>query len=125
MRRLLPALLLAPLVACGVKEDKFQEEFGAKSCEALFECEVGGDSGSFGAGFFFETEADCVAFYDFAFALGTGGCDYDKKAAKECLAEIDDLSCDASGDDASTTGACAEVYTGDGCGWGETSDTGF
>lgn len=125
MRRLIPALMLAPLIACGVKEEKFQEEFAAKSCEALFECAVGEDSGSFGVGLFFETEADCVALYDFAFALGTGGCEYDKKAAKECLTALDDLSCDAAGDDASAGEACNEVYTGDGCGWGETSDTGF
>lgn len=124
MRRLLP-LLLVPLAACGVSEDDFQEEFSTAVCQTYVSCldDAASDSGfSFS---FFETEEECVQLYDLAFALGTSDCDYDKKAAKECLSEIEGATCDQLYSDDFGT-ACAEVYTGDACGWGGSgSDTGW
>ena len=123
MRHLLP-LLLAPLVACGVSEDTFEEEFSTSVCETFVSClDEGGDSGfSF---VFFETVDECVGFYELAFALGTAECDYDKKAAKECLAEIEGATCDEVMSDEMPS-ACDDVYTGDACGWGSSSsDTGW
>lgn len=122
MRQFLPVLLLTT-IGCGVSEEDFQEEFAMGACSLMFECGATDDTGLGGGMLFFSTEGECVEFYDLVFALGTSGCDYDKKAAKECLAALDETTCDSS-DDAGGE-ACGDVYTGDDCEWsGSSSDSG-
>lgn len=111
--------LLPLLVACGVSEDKFKDKFAEKSCEVLLECAPGGGTDS-GFGSFFGSQEDCESLYSFAYAF-MGECDYDKKAAKECLKALDDASCDESPEEIT---ACEEVWSGDTCGWGGTGGTG-
>lgn len=97
------------LVACGgVSEDEFREEFTAKSCDLLFEC--AGDETTL---FFFETPEDCRMFLSFVWTAVPDECDYDRKAAKECLQAMDDATCDEQEPEGYS--ACEEVYTGDGC----------
>ena len=99
------------LAACGMSEDEY------KTCELLTECT--GDTT--GVSFGFESAADCETFYGAFFGLGTSGCDYDAKAAKECVAELQDATCDGS--EGSGTSACNDVYTGAACGFGGTTSS--
>ena len=113
--------LLPLLVACGPSEDKFQDRFAESACETLMECsEDGGDSGF--SLVFFENQEQCESFYSLAWGF-MGECDYDKKAAKECLKSLDDLTCDGALEGPS---ACDDVYTGAACGWSwESGDSGW
>lgn len=115
MKRLVPVLLL--LGACGVSEEKFQEQYAEKACTLTMECSAD-ESG----GFFFDSQEECESFFALALSLGTDGCDYDKKAAKDCLNALDEATCDNAGDELEST--CAEVYTGDECGMSG-GDTGW
>ena len=107
--------VLLGLAACGLSEDTFQDEYVGKTCDLLMEC---ADDSATGVSLGFDSAADCEAFIGAFFALSVSGCDYDAKAAKDCLASLDEATCDsAAGTDAA---ACAEVYEGS-CGWLSTS----
>jgi hypothetical protein len=106
------------LGACGISEDKFQEEYVGSTCELMMECP---DESATGVSFGFDSAADCEAFIGAFFALSVGGCDYDAKAAKDCLASFDSMTCDASAD--TDAAVCAEVYSGE-CDWFSTSTSG-
>jgi hypothetical protein len=97
--RFLPLFLL---IACAPSEDEFQEESWGVTCDLLFECTSTEDIEAMGAFWFFgESVDDCYSLLDMA-TEDTGeetDCDYDKKAAKECLSEIEALTCDDFGDE--------------------------
>ena len=106
------------LGACGISEDKFQEEYIGKTCDLMMECS---DESATGVTLGFDSAADCEAFIGAFFALSVSGCDFDAKAAKECLGSFDSATCDAvAGTEAAV---CAEVYSGE-CGWLSTSTSG-
>ena len=108
--------LLPLLVACAPSEAKFQDRFAEASCEAILECSEGGSDSGFSMGLF-DNQEQCESFYSLAWGF-LGECEYDKKAAKECLKSLDDLSCEGSPE---TLSACDDVYSGAACGWGGTS----
>ena len=112
--------LLPLLVACAPSEAKFQERFAEASCEALLECTEGGSDSGFSL-VLFENQEQCESFYSLAFSF-LGECEYDKRAAKDCLKSLDDISCEGSPE---TIAACADVYSGSACGWAGSGDTGW
>lgn len=107
-------LALTVLVACGVSEKKFENEYVAKSCELLVDCadENGSDFLTF------ESASECESFLGAFFSLGTTGCDYDAGAAKDCLVELKDATCESG-----EPSACGQVYTGAACGFSSTTST--
>ncbi|MFT4625885.1 MAG: hypothetical protein ACI8PZ_004556 [Myxococcota bacterium] len=110
-------LALTVLVACGVSEKKFENEYVAKSCELLVDC-AGESSSDF---LTFDSASECESFLGAFFSLGTSGCDYDGAAAKDCLAEIKDATCESG-----EPSACNKVYSGAACGFtSTTSSSGF
>ena len=119
-RILLTALSFCVLSACGMKEDKFKEQYIDASCQTLMECD------EFTAALFGGDVETCKTLFSLAWSESTSGCEYDSSAAKECIDGIEGLECDGS-----APGACEEVYTGGSCPWSSgtggtgTSDTGW
>jgi hypothetical protein len=105
-------LLFALLAACAPSEEKFQDRFAESACEVMLECAEDGSDSGFSL-VLFENQEQCESFYSLAWGF-MGECEYDKKAAKECLKGLDDLSCDGTMEGSS---ACDDVYTGAACGW--------
>ena len=113
--------LLPLLLACAPSEEKFQERFAEASCEVLLECAADGSDSGFSM-VLFDSQSQCVSFYSLVWGF-LGECEYDKKAAKECLKGLDDLSCD---DSPESIASCEDVYSGSACEWsGESSDSGW
>jgi hypothetical protein len=108
---------LATLAACGVSEEKFQDQYVAAYCENIVT--TCADDASL---VLFETEDDCSTFISafYTAAADLEGCEYDKAAAKECLDAADAADCDSWM--AGGPAECATVY-GSTCG-GTTSTTG-
>ena len=112
--RFLPLLLLA---ACAPSQEQFEDQSWQASCDLMFECitdeerEAMGDFWFFGA-----TVDDCYALIENAeddTASSEPKCDYDKNAAKECLAGLEALTCDEFNDGSyETPPACADVCGG-------------
>lgn len=112
MRPLIFALLI-PLAACSLSQEKFAARSAEGSCELYQEC---GLLDSFGG----SLEACTFAIQDIQDAeLADPVCAYDAKAARKCLKEIKDLTCDdfEGGSDGSSTPNCDAVC-------GSTDDTG-
>lgn len=88
MLRILPVFGALLVAGCGYPEDKFTEDFQQAFCQKYIDCEYGALVG-------WETVDDCLAAMDSG--SDTGGedtCDYDSKAAKECVADVEAMSCD-------------------------------
>lgn len=99
--------------ACGYSEKKFEADYLATYCEANVAC---ADEGS---GIFFSDAAECETFLGAFFGLGTTGCDYDPGAGKACVEALEAADCDGL----NAIGDCDQVYSGETCGWGGTTDT--
>ena len=110
-RTLLAALSLSLLSACGMKEEKFREQFIEASCESLMEC-----SGDDETLLFFDNVDDCKTLLSLFWGDTVADCEYDAKLAKECMKAIDPGECQAE-----MPAACDDVYTGDSCLWGGSS----
>lgn len=107
-RRGLAVMVLVLSSGCAYSREKFTDEYASESCAALFECDESG------AGLFFEDEDQCNSFVSALFNMVPGeedGCEFDSKAAKDCVADIKSMDCDAmvSGESPSS---CDEVFTG-------------
>ena len=100
--------------ACGYSEKKFKNDYLAAYCDQSVAC-----AGEGGTGLLFEDASECETFLGAFFGLGTAGCDYDSKAGKACIEEIDAAACDSLND----TPSCNDVYSGDACGWGGSTTT--
>lgn len=102
------ALLLPALTACYPDEDEFRDEQISIACEYYMECYSGDDDYVY---FAFDSQSECEAFFG-AFAGYYDDyydtCEYDKKAAKECLDAYDQITCDDTEVDYS---ACENVYS--------------
>jgi hypothetical protein len=95
--RLIPALLL--LAACAPTQEEFEDESWASSCDLMFECVSAEERDAMGLFWVFgETPDDCYALLDNSDSSDTASqeddCEYDKQAAKECLQELNALTCD-------------------------------
>jgi hypothetical protein len=86
MKKLLIGATLV-LGACGLSQDKFEEEFGAKYCEANNACLEAAEL----------EPIDCDAAVDGGDDVAEVECEYDAGAAKECLDAIDTAECDELG----------------------------
>ena len=96
--RFLPLLLLA---ACAPSQEQFEDQSWQASCDLMFECITDEEREAMGDFWFFgETEDDCYALIDNAIedtASSDSDCEYDKNAAKDCLSELEALTCDDFG----------------------------
>ena len=97
--RFLPLFLL---VACAPTQEQFEEDTWEMSCDLMFDCTTEEERSALGPFWIFgETAQDCYALDDETTEDTAGAdedCDYDKQAAKECLAELETLTCDDFGD---------------------------
>jgi hypothetical protein len=103
------------LAACGLSEEDFRKEYVEKSCAASIACAEEAT-----AVISFESEEDCVLFLSGLMAAGVAECDYDPKAAKGCLGDVEAAECDVTNSGA-LSGDCPSVYSGDACTWGTTT----
>jgi hypothetical protein len=111
MLRYLPLFLI---VACAPSQEEFEEDSWGVTCDLLFECTAEEDIEAMGAFWVFgESAEDCYALLDEASsdtAAEEPECDYDKKAAKECLAGLETMTCDDLNDESyETPEACENV----------------
>ncbi len=106
-------MALVCLVACGLGEDKFQEQYAAKSCELLASCDDAQVS--------FGDQGDCETFYGILVEASVAGCDYSGTEARACLKALDEASCDAA---VAGVAVCTQVYSGDECAWSMSESTG-
>ena len=92
-------LLLTLLISCAPSEDEFAGELVEISCDRIFECTAQEDIDAMGILWIFGDDAEeCYELFEDDSGTDTAtaedDCEYDKKAAKECLKEFDALSCD-------------------------------
>lgn len=87
---LAPLVVLAPLAAlpgCGISQESFHLDFATQYCALLFECEDAAALAALGW-----TDVDtCVADQS---EVDTGETEYDRRAAKECLAALANVTCE-------------------------------
>jgi hypothetical protein len=94
LKRILLCLVVgAVLAGCRFKEERFMEESLEASCVWIAECLE-----------LFETADACIEEYQEAVLLDF--CEYDPKAAKECVKALQELTCD----DTEVPDECNEVY---------------
>jgi len=94
MKKILSVAALAMLVGCGMSEDSFKDKSLEATCQWLVDC--------------FSLFADvdtCISESD----TGTvdESCEYDAKKAKECVDDLEALTCD----DTEAPASCLDVYT--------------
>ena len=109
MKRFMPLFFL---VACGPSQEEFEEDSWAVTCDLIFECTDADTIEAAGVLWIFgETASDCYALLDAATDSGTSEaeCEYDKAAAKECLDELEALTCDDYASDGPSVSACDRV----------------
>ena len=113
--RFLPLLMLA---ACAPSQEQFEEQSWQASCDLMFECVTDEEREAMGAFWFFgETVDDCYALIENVeddTASSDSECDYDKNAAKECLAELEARTCDDFNDYADVSPPACERVCGGG-----------
>ena len=109
------------LSACAPSEEKFNEQNTQITCDLIFECTSAEDvqaAQDMGFWFFGADSAECVSILsgeddsadDTALGTTEGNFVYDKNAAKECLAELEALTCDDFSVE-TTLPSCEKVYT--------------
>lgn len=111
------------LVGCfgGMSEDKFAEKYALESCELLFDCLDQVDTSStFGTFMFFDDVESCANLVEASVYLSNDNCDYDAKAASDCVDSLKGVTCDP--EDAMTftqspDPSCTAVYSGESCQW--------
>ena len=118
MNKLFPFLIL--LSACAPSEEKFEEKNYEITCELIFECTAEEDiqaAKDLSLWFFGEDVEECTTILNDTASEAsddtavTSELVYDKKAAKECLAELEALTCDDFSDSTVSAPACENVYT--------------
>jgi len=102
MNRFLLATSLVALTACGMSEDKYNEESIRLSCEFIIECYADLE--------LYDSVDACITELTDELQDPASGCEYDSKAAKDCLSGLEDLECPAEGETPTTPVACDEVY---------------
>ena len=99
MKRFLMIGALAALTACGYSEDKFADESAEAFCTWAVDCFE-----------MFESVDACLAEADDDTGDDmTEGCTYNSDAAKQCVDELNALTCDDSFEDYPSI--CNDVYT--------------
>ena len=118
MKKLLPVIAL--MMACAPSEEKFEAENISLICEKAFECTPEEDRealDSIGLWFFGADVEECKTIYTEATSdvnidtAITNDLVYDKQAAKDCLNELEALTCEEIGDGNITGPSCENVYT--------------
>lgn len=89
-------------VGCGTSPDEFNEKFADAYCKTAVTCD---------GTVTFESESDCKAFLEGFNSVAAESCDFDPKASKDCLDEVEAVDCDTLND----TPSCDKVYSGDEC----------
>ena len=120
MRLLLPFTIL--FSACTPSEEKFDEQNTQLVCDLIFECTSAEDiqaAQDMELWFFGADSSECVSILssmeesateDTSVEIIEGDFVYDKKAAKECLAELEAMTCDEWNSE-TTVASCENVYT--------------
>lgn len=112
MKRNLTVLGLILLTGCGLSEEKFAAQAAEKACSLYEEC---GYIEYFGGSYdacVTQMEAATLAY------VQSAECEYDAGAAKDCLKEWDDVSCDGGTTTGTSDSACDDI-----CGDGGTTGT--
>jgi hypothetical protein len=106
---------IALLVACGMTETRFREDYSARACALEFQCVQEDER-------LFATQAECVAFYKALFVL-MEDCTYQKPSGTLCMESVATMTCEGylAG---SAAPACEVVWTGTCAGNADTGDTG-
>ena len=107
--RTLAGLALALLVGCGLSEDKYATKIAVAQCALYEEC---GYLQAYG-----DTVAACEsAIEELSKAYVTDEtCDYDARAARQCLREVKETECDTDGEgDSSCDDVCGDGTAGEG-----------
>ena len=108
------------MMACAPSEETFEEKNYEITCELIFECTAEEDiqaAKDLNLWFFGEDVEECTTiFNDTASDVSddtavASNLVYDKQAAKECLAELETLTCDDFSDSTVSAPACENVYT--------------
>jgi hypothetical protein len=110
-------LLTVFLGGCGMSSSNYLESYAEIYCDRITN-ECADDDFVM-----FESASDCELFLNGFGSLAVADCDYDAKAAKDCIKEIEEATCDDinAGDG---TASCDIVYTGGSCDDdGDDSDT--
>jgi hypothetical protein len=106
---------LVALAGCGVKEDAFVSKYVEEECAFALSCYDPAILNFYGW-----TDADaCIAQRGPEIVTAAEGCVYDKKAAKECLKEFDEMACPDG--DPLPPAICGQVWD---CGAGGDTDGG-
>jgi len=103
----LASLLALGASACSFSESKFEKKASEASCEWTVECFEG---------VFADVDACLEADSEMS---DTDSCEYDSKAAKDCVDAIEELTCDDTG----LPSVCNDVYTNCGSSSNNTSNT--
>lgn len=113
MKRTLPLVGAILLTGCGLSEEKYAEKAAAEACGLYEECDL--------LEYFGGTYDACVTQMEAAVLayVTSEDCDYDGGAAKSCLNEWKDATCEGSTTTGETDSACDDV-----CGSGGTTGDG-
>jgi hypothetical protein len=118
----------AVLVVCvgcgGVSEDKFAKKYARSSCEVIVDCiDTMPDLDTELMQAFFGDVDSCANLLEAGVYMSDDGCDYDAKAAGDCLADINNATCtDMLAGASPDITACVDVYSGSNCAWFSTGD---
>ena len=111
MKRTLTVLGVLLLTGCGLSEEKYASKIAEEACSLYEECDL--------LSYFGETYDACVTQMEAA-ALAyvqSEACDYDGGAAKECLSEWKDATCEGDtstdGSESACNDVCGDAGTGD------------
>lgn len=103
MNRNLTVLGLIMLTGCSLSEEKFAAQSAEKACSLYEEC---GYIEYFGGTYdacVTQMEAATLAY------VNSADCEYDGSAAKACLSEWDDVTCEGTTETGETDSACDDI----------------
>ena len=91
------------MLACAPSQEEFEDESWNITCDLIFECSNEEDRNALGPFWVFgDTVDECYTLDEEATEGDTAAdeaeCDYNKQVAKDCLAELELLTCDDFGD---------------------------
>lgn len=102
MKRFMYVAGLVALTGCGLSEDKYAEESIRLSCEFIMECYADLE--------LYASVDECITEVTADSEDPPDTCEYDAKAAKDCLSALEDMECPAEGELPETPAACEDVY---------------
>jgi hypothetical protein len=116
MNKFIPIITL--LVACAPSEEKFEKKNIELTCDLTFECtdpETKEGLEALNLWFFGEDVEECKTILtdlanDDSDDTGSSDLIYDKEEAKECLTELEALTCDDINDGNISAPSCDDVY---------------